>query len=391
MAKKISNALILLLSLFGGVIALWLTVGHYNHGMAPPCYAGPGGCEAVLTSSYSKVGPIPSAFLGFGMYVVLFILSLQRKKALASSAIMMSEANDFPRVSPEVRKYGKLIFGISLLGAAISMWLQYTALYVLVSFCPWCFTSACTVTIICLLATRDYLTDTGQLSGEQKMLIGVLSFIVVMFGLMLYPQTMAQFALTHQLSRKPEEIGEPGKMRAIVAPEGMDIKGDVKAPYTIVKFADYMCPACKDAVPIMDQLVERMPNIKVAFRNFPLEKHRWSHVAAMAAEAAARQGKFWEMHDAIYKNQSEMETEQFKKEDFLRIAKETGLDMDKFQKDWDDPAIKNRVNADIKDATTLQVNVTPTFFFVSDKRLWKFTSVKDLMSALQDKNHQMWH
>ena len=96
------------------------------------------------------------------------------------------------------------------------------------------------------------------------------------------------------------------------------------------------------------------------------------------------------MHDAIYKHQDELETEQFKKDDFLNIAKEVGLDMPKFEKDWADPAIKNRVNLDLQDATKLDVNITPTFFFVSDKSVWKFTGVKDLLIALQDKNHKMW-
>lgn len=391
MAKKISNALILLLSLFGGAIALWLTIGHYNHGMAPPCAAAGGGCEAVLTSSYSHIGPIPSALLGFGMYVTIFILALKRRAALSVPPIFAAGEDALPPQNPAIVQTGKLIFGISLLGMAVSMWLQYTALFTLISFCPWCFTSACTITIIFLLAVIDFLTDTSQLTGEQKMLAGVLGFIVILFGFMLYPQTMEQYAKTLSPIRLPVEIDEPGKMRPTVISATMDTKGDPKAPFTVVKFADYMCPACKESAPLMDQMVNRMPNVKFAFRNFPLEKHPWAHSAAMAAEAAARQGKFWEMHDAIYKHQSDMETAQFKRDDFIPIAQEIGLDMDKFEKDWTDPAIKAKVNADIKDANTLGVNITPTFFFVSDKRVWKFTGVKDLMIALQDKNHKMWH
>ena len=83
------------------------------------------------------------------------------------------------------------------------------------------------------------------------------------------------------------------------------VQGTDAATITIVEFGDYQCPFCGDAHPIIKEIEDTFGDqIKFVFRNFPLqESHQFAFSAAAAAEAAALQGKFWEMHEALYENQ----------------------------------------------------------------------------------------
>ena len=87
------------------------------------------------------------------------------------------------------------------------------------------------------------------------------------------------------------------------------IEGPENAPITLVEFGDYQCPYCGAAYPVVKRLQKTLgKKLRFVFRNFPLtEAHPYALVAAEAAEAAALQGKFWEMHDLIYENQDELE------------------------------------------------------------------------------------
>ena len=89
----------------------------------------------------------------------------------------------------------------------------------------------------------------------------------------------------------------------------------------------------------------------------PLSNHPKAPAAHAAAEAANRQGKFWEMHDKIFSQQRSMSSEKF-----LEYAGEIGLDVEKFKKDLKSPTVQNRINGDKKEAATLGVTGTPGFF-----------------------------
>lgn len=106
--------------------------------------------------------------------------------------------------------------------------------------------------------------------------------------------------------------------------------GNLNADLVIVEYGDYQCPYCGAAYPVLKELMSQFGNqIKFVFRNFPLsEMHQYARAAALSAEAAGLQGKFWEMHDAIYENQRDLN------ENFLmKLAGKLNLDISQFEKD----------------------------------------------------------
>jgi 2-hydroxychromene-2-carboxylate isomerase len=140
--------------------------------------------------------------------------------------------------------------------------------------------------------------------------------------------------------------------------KGWASKGSLNATYTIVEYADFECPHCKLASTVVDQLVKKHPDkVRLVYKHFPLSFHPVARRAAMATEAAAKQGRFWEMHDAVFATQTMLD------DDLLKgHAKAIGLDYARFEKDLDDPAIAARVDASRKEGEALGVDATPAFF-----------------------------
>jgi protein-disulfide isomerase len=100
------------------------------------------------------------------------------------------------------------------------------------------------------------------------------------------------------------------------------------------------------------------PNdVKVVFKNFPLRSHRFSMQAAVAAMAAASQGKFWEFHDLLFKNYNQLDDQKIQE-----IAQSVGLNMEEFEKKKNDPAIMQQINQDMADAQQVGLRATPTVF-----------------------------
>ena len=135
-------------------------------------------------------------------------------------------------------------------------------------------------------------------------------------------------------------------------------KGPKDAPITLVEFSDYECPACKSYFPIVEQLAATYPNdIYVAFRQFPLPQHTQAFPAAVAAQAAGSQGKFWEYSTVLFDNQPN-----FTKADLIKYAGQVGLNVDQFTKDLDDPKYTTQVNEDMALGNSTNLQFTPSFF-----------------------------
>jgi len=135
-------------------------------------------------------------------------------------------------------------------------------------------------------------------------------------------------------------------------------KGPKDAKVTVVEFSDFQCPFCSKGKAIVDQLVKMYPKeVKVVFKNLPLDFHPQAMPAAKASLAAGKQGKFWEMHDYLFDNQPSL-ADGF----YAEAAKAIGLDTAKFQKDFSDPAIEAAVKKDLEQAQSLGVQGTPNFF-----------------------------
>lgn len=145
---------------------------------------------------------------------------------------------------------------------------------------------------------------------------------------------------------------------ANVSPEDDPVKGPADAKVTIVEFSDFQCPACKQAhFKLADVLEKYGDKIKFVYRDFPLMgKHPDALPAAVAAHCAGDQGKYWEMHDSLFKAGS------LKEDDFKKYAAEHKLDAEKFSACLKDPARENEVRKDMDDGRAYGVNSTPTFY-----------------------------
>ena len=140
----------------------------------------------------------------------------------------------------------------------------------------------------------------------------------------------------------------------------------VKAPgakVTIVEFADYECPYCKQMSPMVNNLlVQYKGSVSFAYRNFPLPQHQYAVLAAEAAEIAGDSGKFWQMHDLIFLNQDAWVNSSSPQDLFATYAEQVGLDKGQFARDLAANKDKDRVQQGFDDAVALGVNSTPTFF-----------------------------
>ena len=141
------------------------------------------------------------------------------------------------------------------------------------------------------------------------------------------------------------------------------VRGNPDAPATLEEFGDFQCPPCGQFAGFAEGLLtEYDSRLRIVFRNFPLPGHEHAREAALAAEAAGFQGKFWEMHDTLYKEQSTWSKAPNTRELFESYAGTLGLNMEEFKKDMDSDKAKERVDSDHALGDSLGIKVTPTIF-----------------------------
>ena len=139
---------------------------------------------------------------------------------------------------------------------------------------------------------------------------------------------------------------------------GSPFKGTADAPVTIALFTDFQCPYCARILPLLNQVLEKnQGKVKLVFKNFPLNTHQFARKAAAAALAAGKQGKFWELHDRLFQNYNRLNDQVVQEQ-----AQQLGLDMQKFEKDMNDPQIAQMINQDLQDGAKAGVRGTPTIY-----------------------------
>jgi Na+/H+ antiporter NhaA len=147
-------------------------------------------------------------------------------------------------------------------------------------------------------------------------------------------------------------------LAAPVDPDRDHIRGPEDAPITLVEYGDFDCPHCGQAEPVVRELLAGHGDVRYVWRHLPLsEVHPHAQVAAEAAEAAAAQGAFWEMHDLLFDHQDAL-----RPPDLVRYADELGLDVERFRGDLRRHAGATRVAEDVDSADLSGVSGTPTFF-----------------------------
>ena len=143
-----------------------------------------------------------------------------------------------------------------------------------------------------------------------------------------------------------------------VDPERDHVRGPARAPVTLVEYGDFECPYCGQAEPVIRELLAGHGDLRYVWRHLPLtDVHPHAQLAAEAAEAAAAQGRFWEMHHRLLEHQDALTAA-----DLIQHAAEIGLDTERFRRHMRERAGAAKVAADVDSADLSNVSGTPTFF-----------------------------
>jgi Na+/H+ antiporter NhaA len=199
-------------------------------------------------------------------------------------------------------------------------------------------------------------------SGDrlQEAKLGVLACAV--FATLLAWLLFNGLRLLSEPSRARQLVGTTEDIIDLTAPvdaERDHVRGPDDAPVSLVEYGDFECPYCGQAEPVVRELLGDFgEDVRFAFRHLPLtDVHPHAQQAAEASEAAAAQGRFWEMHDLLLANQDALEPK-----DLVRYAEQLGLDVPRFREELRRRVHAPRVAEDVADADSSQVTGTPTFF-----------------------------
>lgn len=181
-----------------------------------------------------------------------------------------------------------------------------------------------------------------------------------------YRKALKQYQLMKAAQAYADSLRAKMDVAVLLRPPSLEVafdparvKGDPKAPVTIVEFSDFQCPFCKRAEPVLTSLLEKYKGrVKLAFMDFPLhEIHARAESAAEASRCAGEQGKFWEFHDSLFADQSKLADA-----DLIARAKTIGLQEDLFKACLTSGKYKDRVDADRDAGMKVGVGGTPGFF-----------------------------
>jgi protein-disulfide isomerase len=208
-------------------------------------------------------------------------------------------------------------------------------------------------TVLLLGACGPTTEDMAELRSQQKQILAKLNDL---------EKKIDSRLAARPAGRRPQV--DPNKVYNIPAGNS-PFKGAEDAKVVITEFSDFQCPFCARATPLLDQMVKEYPqDVKLVFKQFPLTSiHPLAMGAAKASLAAAKQGKFWEMHDELFANSRALQPDKLKE-----YAEKLGLDVAKFEADMKLPEIDQQVRNEMKQAASAQVTGTPTIF-VNGKRL----------------------
>ena len=184
-----------------------------------------------------------------------------------------------------------------------------------------------------------------KLTGESKLLLGILLATVAIVGLAVY------------FFSKPTPPPKPLAREELVAPDSFSI-GNASASAYLVEFSDFQCPACRAFSPVVDELAKKYTDkLFFVYRHYPLSQHAFAKPAAIAAEAAGQQGKFWEMSKLLFENQDKLSGSLW-----ASLADELKLDRVKFDAALNSQEIKAKIDRDEIAAIQLKLPGTPSFF-----------------------------
>lgn len=195
----------------------------------------------------------------------------------------------------------------------------------------------------------------------------VITLVISLFNLILTFDLSTRFNegnVGTQKDVQPTPKQQPSKLDPSRIDASIDddpIKGSKDATVTIIEFSEYQCPFCEkfftQTLPLIEKNYINTGKARLVFRDFPLGFHQYAQKAAEAAECADEQGKFWEYHDTLFKNQGSLEITSLK-----NYAKDLALDETTFNDCLDSGKMTAEVQKDIEDGSKYGVTGTPTFF-----------------------------
>jgi Na+/H+ antiporter NhaA len=195
--------------------------------------------------------------------------------------------------------------------------------------------------------------------------------------------TWAVFRITNLLPKAKRAVallGDADQLTDLIPSVDQDrdhVRGPADASVTLVEYGDFQCPYCGRAEPVVRELLSDV-DLRYVWRNLPLtDVHPQAQLAAEAAEAAALQGKFWEMHDRLLASQ-----EHLRIMDLLKYSAEIGLDQEKFHNDMMERVNAGRISEDLESADLSGVSGTPTFF-INGRRHYGAYDVHTLKEAIR--------
>lgn len=168
--------------------------------------------------------------------------------------------------------------------------------------------------------------------------------------------------------------------------EGDWVRGSKDAKIVVTEYSDFQCPACASYYEVVKQLHEDFGDkLAVVYRHFPLGQHKNAEMAALSAEAAGKQNKFWEMHDMIFENQKDWEEKVDTKEIFTGYAEKLSLNSEQFKTDLNSKELRQKVEANRQSGIAAGIIHTPTFF-VNGKEIQNpasYQEFKDIINKVK--------
>ncbi len=336
------------LTFVGIYIAGYLSLSHMM-GKAIPCGAS-GGCAAIASHPSSKIGNIPVAVFGLMAYLLLMALAVARSRA----------------DRPAANTLNRLGFWISGTGTLVSIGLTLFS-FVAIQPCAWCLASAITMTLIFLLHAfllnqPDQVTPTWNMD---RTVAGV-CFILAIGGLGMGAS---------QLSRAGDYAVDANQAIKSLLPENfvidpaIHLQGDPKAKVTVVEFADFFCPSCREAFPKLKGAFRQYGGkLRVGFTPFPmytLQGHELSLPASLVALEAGKKGNYWAAVELFFTTPTEQMASM---EQILGMARNLGLDAtalgERIAKA--DDSLIDPLSKIMEYATSKGVDRTPTFIVFAE-------------------------
>jgi protein-disulfide isomerase len=317
-------------------------------------------CDTVLASPQSELLGVPVSVWALLTYLLLAALVFWRRRA----------------GEPGRTRATLLLVGIAAWAFAFSVYMAVVATFVIGALCLLCSGTYVLNGVVAVLAWRLGRADahTGPLLSPRHIAIGVAGIAValaIVGGLQFAVTPVSKAPLTREEVRASNpEFYQWYTSRPVVTefPASEHVKGPADAPISIVEFSDFQCTHCARAFRDLHDLERRhRGTLRVAFHHFPLDSgcnphvashlHQSACLAAIAAECAARYGRFWEYHDRLFSAQDRLG-----RDDLVANAAALGIDRATFSACLDDPASRARVLADVEAGARLGVRSTPTLF-----------------------------